>query len=65
MLADPGRATSQPKLPPLGRLIRPDEVAALVAFLLSDSAAAITGQELHICGGASLPGDGSADLRMW
>lgn len=55
MLVDPGRATSQPKLPPLGRLIQPHEVAALVAFLLSDSAAAITGQDVQICGGSSLP----------
>ena len=55
MLIDPARATSQPKLPPIGRLIRPDEVAALVAFLLSDVAAAITGQDIRICGGSSLP----------
>jgi len=55
MLADPARAGTQPRLPPIGRLIRPDEVAALVAFLLSDEAAAITGQDIPLCGGASLP----------
>ncbi len=54
MLVDPARETSKPKLPPLGRLIRPDEVAALVAYLLSDVAAAITGQDIQICGGSSL-----------
>jgi NAD(P)-dependent dehydrogenase (short-subunit alcohol dehydrogenase family) len=54
MLRDPARAGTAPKLPPLGRLIRPKEVAALTAYLLSEDAAAITGQDIAICGGASL-----------
>lgn len=54
MLRDPARAATPPKLPPLGRLIRSDEVAALVCFLLSVDAGAITGQDIAICGGASL-----------
>jgi 3-oxoacyl-[acyl-carrier protein] reductase len=54
MLADPARASTAPKLPPLGRLIRPAEIAALACFLLSADAAAITGQEIQVCGGASL-----------
>jgi NAD(P)-dependent dehydrogenase (short-subunit alcohol dehydrogenase family) len=55
MLRDPARAGSAPRLPPIGRLIEPGEVAALVGFLLSPSAAAITGQDIAICGGSSLP----------
>ncbi len=54
MLSDPSRAGVPPQLPPIGRFIRPQEVAALVAFLLSEEAGAITGQEIMVCGGASL-----------
>ena len=55
MLEDPGRVASAPRVPPLGRLIDPAEIAELVCFLLSPAAAAITGQDIAICGGASLP----------
>lgn len=36
---------------PIGRLTAPEEVAALVAFLISDAAASITGQTININGG--------------
>lgn len=55
MTDDPARQAAAPVLPPIGRLIRPEEIAALVLFLLSPAAAAITGQDIAICGGASLP----------
>lgn len=54
MLSDPGREGVAPQLPPIGRFIRPGEVAAYAAFILSRDADAITGQELLVCGGASL-----------
>ena len=54
MLHNPQRQSSPPRLPPIGRYIQPQEVADLVIYLLSPSAAAITGQQLIICGGASL-----------
>ncbi len=37
---------------PLGRMVTPEEVAALVVFLCSHQAAAITGQGINIDGGA-------------
>jgi 3-oxoacyl-[acyl-carrier protein] reductase len=54
MLGDPGRVSAPPKMPPIGRLIQPNEIAAIVSYLLSVNAAAITGQNIQICGGASL-----------
>lgn len=54
MVRDSARASVPPVLPPIGRLIEPVEIAAYAAFLLSDAASAVTGQELLICGGASL-----------
>ena len=54
MLGDPARQAAAPRLAPIGRLIEPQEVASLVAYLLSPAAAAITGQDIRICGGASL-----------
>jgi NAD(P)-dependent dehydrogenase (short-subunit alcohol dehydrogenase family) len=54
MLSDPARSGTPPRLPPIGRLIRPEEVAALTAFLLGPEAGAITGQEIMVCGGSSL-----------
>jgi len=39
---------------PMRRFGRPEEIAAAIAFLLSDEAAFITGQTLHVDGGASI-----------
>lgn len=53
-LSDPQRGAPPLVKLPLGRLIRADEVAASIAFLLGEEAGAITGQTLFVCGGASL-----------
>jgi len=53
-LRDPARAQTLPKMPLIGRLVQPDEVAALAAFLVGPHGGAMTGQNLVMCGGASL-----------
>ena len=54
MLNDPGRATTPVRMPALGALVDPADVAALAAFLLGPHGKSITGQNYVICGGASL-----------
>ncbi len=54
MLRDPTRAAVAPRLPPMGRFVDPREIAALTLFLLSPGAASLTGQQIVVCGGASL-----------
>lgn len=39
---------------PIERLIRPEEVAAAIRWLLSDEAAAVTGATLSVDGGLAL-----------
>jgi NAD(P)-dependent dehydrogenase (short-subunit alcohol dehydrogenase family) len=38
----------------MGRFGRPEEIAAAIAFLMSDGAAFMTGQTLYVDGGASI-----------
>ena len=40
----------------VGRIGRPEEIAAAIAFLLSDEAGYITGQTLRVDGGGSIGG---------
>jgi 3-oxoacyl-[acyl-carrier protein] reductase len=40
---------------PVGRQGKPEEIAAMVAYLASDAAAYITGQTIHVNGGLYLP----------
>lgn len=54
MLRDPARAGTPPRMPPMGRYIAPEEVAGTIAFLLGPDAGTLTGQQIVICGGASL-----------
>lgn len=55
-LRDPARSSASVRPLPIGRVIGPGEVAAVIAFLASAEAGAITGQTIYQCGGASLAG---------
>src|SRR5215212_10281161 len=41
---------------PFGRVTRPDDVAAVVAFLVSPDSAMVTGQRIEVTSGTPLPG---------
>src|SRR5207253_11240815 len=40
---------------PLGRLARPEEIAAAILFLVSPAASYLTGTTLHAAGGLAMP----------
>lgn len=54
MILDSARDTVPAQATPMGRFIEVDELAGTVSYLLSDAARSVTGQQLLICGGASL-----------
>jgi len=58
---DPALINALTSRTPLGRLGRPEELAAVICFLLSDDASFLTGQILSVDGGRLAAGPGVAD----
>ncbi len=54
MLTAPDRGAPAQISLPIGRLIKAEEIAGTIAFLLGPDAGAMTGQTLFVCGGGSL-----------
>jgi 3-oxoacyl-[acyl-carrier protein] reductase len=54
MLTAPDRGAPAQLSLPIGRLIRAEEIAGTITFLLGPDAGAMTGQTLFVCGGGSL-----------
>ena len=53
--ANPGQHVPRRAVPPIGRLGRPEEVAAMVRMLCGPGGRYVTGQSIHVNGGAYLP----------
>jgi 3-oxoacyl-[acyl-carrier protein] reductase len=51
----PHQHVHRPAIPPIGRLGRPEEVAAMVRMLCGPEARYVTGQAIHVNGGGYLP----------
>jgi NAD(P)-dependent dehydrogenase (short-subunit alcohol dehydrogenase family) len=62
VLWDEGRGTHEAEILPLQRLGEPGDIAAAIAFLLSDDASWITGVTLAVDGGRLLVGGESRDM---